>query len=119
MEKLLAERFFVRRSCAIGAAVLVGAIGIGLALLNRFAGGDGDDGELDPHSGPLEPIEGSASPAGSGTPASSTATGAGTERSVDNSMTKAELYAVATDLGIKGRSSMNKAELLEAIRAAT
>ena len=34
-------------------------------------------------------------------------------------MTKAELYEVATDLGIKGRSSMNKSQLLEAIRAAS
>lgn len=119
MEKLFTERILVRRGCAIGAAVLVGAIGIGLALLNRFAGSDGDDGELDRAAERPEPIEGATSPLGSGTPASSTTTGAGTERSVDDSMTKAELYEVASGMGIKGRSSMNKAELIEAIRAAS
>lgn len=38
---------------------------------------------------------------------------------VDESSTKAELYEVATDLGIDGRSKMNKNELLQAIRAAS
>ena len=106
----------MRRSCAFGAAILVGAIGIGLALLNRLAGGD--EGIESP-SGTPEPIEGAGTksrPAAGTTPA-----GAGPTKSavVDASMTKAELYEVATDLGIKGRSSMNKAELLEAIRAAS
>lgn len=119
MEKLFTERILVRRGCAIGAAVLVGAIGIGLALLNRFAGGDGDDGGLDrPAEGPGPIEEGAAAPANTraDTPSPGDSSGAAP---VDDSMTKAELYAVATDLGIKGRSSMNKAELLEAIRAAT
>ena len=119
MEKLFKERILVRRSCAIGAAVLVGAIGIGLALLNRIAGGDGDEGELDRAAEKPGPIEESAkAPAGTGTgtprPAAST-----DAAPVDDSMTKAELYEVASELGIKGRSSMNKAELLEAIRAAS
>lgn len=111
MERLLSERFLVRKSCAIGAAVLVGAIGIGLALLNRLAG---DDGEAESLSGSPEPIEGAGSPSPdpAGPPSD-----AGPE--VSDSMTKAGLYEVATDLGIKGRSSMNKAELLEAIRAAS
>ena len=117
MERLFKERILVRRGCAIGAAVLVGAIGIGLALLNRFAGGDGDDGELDRAAEKPGPIEGAAkAPAGTVTPRPAGSTGA---TPVDDSMTKAELYEVATAMGIKGRSSMNKAELLEAIRAAS
>ncbi len=116
MERLLSERFLIKRSCAIGAAVLVGAIGIGLALLNRIAG---DDGELDRPTDPPEPIEGATKPQAPAPSASATTTGAGSSLSVDGSMTKAELYEVASDLGIKGRSSMNKAELIEAIRAAS
>lgn len=38
--------------------------------------------------------------------------------SVSESSSKAELYEVAQDLQIKGRSKMNKDELLRAIRAA-
>lgn len=38
--------------------------------------------------------------------------------SVDERSTKAELYEVATELKIEGRSKMNKSELLTAIRAA-
>lgn len=104
----------MRRSCAIGAAILVGAIGIGLALLNRLAGGDE---EIEPPAGPLEPIEGAGrkTSAPAEAPVATAASGA----EADSSMTKAELYEVATDLGIKGRSSMNKAQLLEAIRAAS
>ena len=117
MEKLFSERFLVRRSCAIGAAVLVGAIGIGLALLNRIAGGDGGDGELgqaaDGH-GPIESVGKGPSPA-----ADSPVQGSGSGPRVDPSMTRAELYEVATELGLKGRSSMNKAQLIEAIRAAS
>ena len=39
--------------------------------------------------------------------------------SVDEKSTKAELYDVATELGIEGRSKMTKSELLKAIRAAS
>ena len=119
MEKLFTERILVRRGCALGAAVLVGAIGIGLALLNRFAGGDGDDGGLDRAAEGPGPIEGPGkAPAETRAenPSPADSTGA---VPVDDSMTKAELYEVASEMGIKGRSSMNKAELLEAIRAAS
>jgi hypothetical protein len=106
--------FLVRRSCAFGAAILVGAIGIGLALLNRLAGGDE---EIEAPVGPPEPIESAerkpSAPAEA--PVATAASGA----KADSSMTKAELYEVATELGVKGRSSMNKSQLLEAIRAAS
>ena len=39
--------------------------------------------------------------------------------SVDEKSTKAELYEVATELNIEGRSKMNKKDLLAAIRAAS
>ena len=39
--------------------------------------------------------------------------------SVNEKSTKAELYEVATELKIEGRSKMNKSELLEAIRTAS
>ena len=39
--------------------------------------------------------------------------------SVSEDSTKAELYEVATELKIEGRSKMNKSELLDAIRAAS
>lgn len=39
--------------------------------------------------------------------------------SVNENSTKAELYEVATELKIEGRSKMNKSDLLAAIRAAT
>ena len=104
----------MRRSCAFGAAILVGAIGIGLALLNRLAGGDE---ELESPVGPPEPIESAGK--GPSPAAESSAPASGSGPKVDPSMTKAELYEVATELGVKGRSSMNKSQLLEAIRAAS
>lgn len=39
--------------------------------------------------------------------------------SVSENSTKSELYEVATELEVEGRSKMNKAELLKAIRAAS
>lgn len=39
--------------------------------------------------------------------------------SVSEKSTKSELYEVATELGIEGRSRMNKTDLLAAIRAAS
>ncbi|MCB8914509.1 MAG: Rho termination factor N-terminal domain-containing protein [Thermoleophilales bacterium] len=39
--------------------------------------------------------------------------------SVNDKSTKAELYEVATELGIEGRSKMNKSQLIEAIRTAS
>ena len=53
------------------------------------------------------------------TPAPSSSPDALFTPSVSASSTKAELYEVATELGIEGRSKMNKTELLEAIRTAS
>jgi DNA end-binding protein Ku len=44
---------------------------------------------------------------------------AGAENATGGESTKAELYERATELGIKGRSSMSKAELERAIRDAS
>lgn len=106
----------MRRSCAIGAAILVGAIGIGLALLNRLAGGEEGIGSAD---GPPEPIEstGKKPSPPAAKPSAGSTTGGGPKATA--SMTKAELYEIASGLGIKGRSSMNKTQLLEAIQAAS
>jgi hypothetical protein len=64
-------------------------------------------------SGPLSPPQ-----AGTG-PAAPAENEAGAEDSAGEGPTKAELYERATELGIKGRSSMSKAELERAIRAAS
>ena len=106
----------MRRSCAIGAAILVGAIGIGLALLNRLAGGEEEIGSPD---GPPEPLESAGKKASTPTSESPAASTTGNGPKATASMTKAELYEIASDLAIKGRSSMNKAQLLEAIQAAS
>lgn len=114
MGSVSSGKFLFRKSCAVGAAVLVGAIGIGLALLNRFA--NSDEGIESP-SGTPEPIEGAGTKSRPPAKPVQADTGTAGPKSVNASMTKAELYEVATDLGIKGRSSMNKSELLAAIRA--
>lgn len=44
--------------------------------------------------------------------------GSGSRPEVDPGATKAELYEIARELDIEGRSGMTKAELLSAIRAA-
>lgn len=106
----------MRRSCAIGAAILVGAIGIGLALLNRLAGGEEEIGQAD---GPPEPIESAGKKATPPASDSLATPSTGNAPKATASMTKAELYEIASDLGIKGRSSMNKTQLLEAIQAAS
>ncbi|MGZ5316621.1 MAG: Rho termination factor N-terminal domain-containing protein [Solirubrobacterales bacterium] len=56
--------------------------------------------------------------AGTG-PATAAENEAGAEGSAAEGPTKAELYERATELGIKGRSSMSKAELERAIRDAS
>lgn len=100
----------MKRPCALGAAALVGAIGIALALMNYLT--DRAERELDSvnpfgSEGPSEPAP---EPAGVG----------GGQSGPDTSkMTKAELYEKATELGIKGRSKMTKAELASAIEKAS
>ena len=76
-------------------------------------------------SGPLRPPQagtGPAAPAENEAGAEDSAPAeneAGAEDSAGEGATKAELYERATELGIKGRSSMSKAELERAIRAAS
>lgn len=106
----------MKRPCALGAAALVGAIGIALALMNYLA--DRADEKLEA----VNPFGGDDSPEPVAEPAE---VGGGSEKpesgavSDTGSMTKAELYEKATELGIKGRSKMTKAELAEAIERAT
>ena len=106
----------MKRPCALGAAALVGAIGIALALMNYLT--DRAEKELDAvnpfgHDDAAEPVteagrvEGDAPKNDSAGPADTA------------SMTKAELYGKATELGIKGRSKMTKAELASAIEKAS
>ena len=101
------EGLGLKKPCAIGAAILVAAIGIGLTLMNRLV----DRAERVASPEPPAP----ESLGESGPEPGPTATG---PADLDPKMTRAELYEVATELGIKGRSSMNKAQLIEAIRAA-
>ncbi|MFZ9668511.1 MAG: Rho termination factor N-terminal domain-containing protein [Solirubrobacterales bacterium] len=107
----------MRRSCAIGAAILVGAIGIGLALLNRLAGGDEEIGSADGAPEPIESAGKKGAPPTTEAPATAATGNNGPKATA--SMTKAELYEIASGMGIKGRSSMNKSQLLEAIQAAS
>ena len=105
----------MKRPCALGAAVLVGAIGAALALMNYLA--DRADEKLeavnpfgDDSPEPVaEPVE-----VGGGSGKAKSGSGPDT-----GSMTKAELYEKATELEIKGRSKMTKAELASAIENAS
>lgn len=103
----------MKRPCALGAAALVGAIGIALALMNYLA--DRADEKLDA----VNPFGGDETPASP--PEEPAEVGGGTAKAGadTSSMTKAELYDKATELGIAGRSKMTKAELAEAIEKAS
>ena len=106
----------MKRPCALGAAVLVGAIGAALALMNYLA--DRADEKLEAvnpfgSDDAPEPVTEAAKVEG-GSPKGKT-----TGPTDTASMTKAELYEKATELGIKGRSKMTKAELASAIENAS
>lgn len=106
----------MKRPCALGTAALVGAIGIALALMNYLA--DRADEKLEavnPFGGDdvPEPVT-EAAKVESGNPKTDSASATDTA-----SMTKAELYEKATELDIKGRSKMTKAELASAIEKAS
>lgn len=104
----------MRRPCALGAAALVGAIGIALALMNYLA--DRADERLDA----VNPFGGDDAPDSAPEPAEVGAADEGPGPTPDtSSMTKAELYEQATALGIQGRSKMTKAELAAAIEKAS
>lgn len=105
----------MKRPCALGAAALVGAIGIALALMNYLA--DRADEKLDA----VNPFGGDEVPdSTSETAEVSVGSDTGPAGTPDtSSMTKAELYEKATELGIAGRSKMTKAELAEAIEKAS
>jgi hypothetical protein len=102
----------LKRPCALGAAALVGAIGIALALMNYLA--DRADEKLEA----VNPFGNEPAPRPAPEP---TEVGGGEkpEGPDTSSMTKAELYEKATELGVKGRSKMTKAELAEAIEKAS
>ncbi len=112
----------VRKSVAIGIAGLAAVIVAAWRQIQRdntletdpVNGGvpspstpDAAPPSVDPDSVAETPAPGAASPSALFTP------------SVSEQSTKAELYEIATDLEIEGRSKMNKAELLAAIRAAS
>ena len=101
----------MKRPCALGAAALVGAIGVALALMNYLA--DRADEKLDA----VNPFGGDEVPdSAPATAEVSVGSDAGATETPDtSSMTKAELYEKATELGVKGRSKMSKAELAAAI----
>lgn len=91
--------------------MIVGAIGLGLALLNRMADrAEEAIGTVADTPGPPPP-----------TPVTkdSTSSGSGSGKKPSAKATKAELYEIATELGIKGRSKMSKAELTKAIEQAS
>ena len=98
----------MKRPCTLGAAALVGAIGVALALMNYLT--DRAERELDA----VNPFGGDSqtepAPEATGVSDGGSVAPAGTSK-----MTKAELYEKATELGIKGRSKMTKAELAAAI----
>lgn len=67
---------------------------------------------------PAPPPQGDTGPAAPPPDSAAPEKAAAAEGSAGEGPTKAELYERATELGIKGRSSMSKAELERAIREA-
>lgn len=95
----------VKKSVAIGIAGVTAVVVAAWRQVQR-------DNTLDSDSAPATPP---ARPAPSAPAASQSLF----TPSVNEKSTKAEIYEVATELNIEGRSKMNKTDLLAAIRAAS
>jgi hypothetical protein len=95
----------VRKSVAIGIA---GVTAVVVAAIRQVQRDNSLDTDPAPAPAPAPPRDPEPAPSQSlFTP------------SVNEKSTKAELYEVATELKVEGRSKMNKSELLAAIRAAS
>ncbi|HRV59103.1 MAG: Rho termination factor N-terminal domain-containing protein [Solirubrobacterales bacterium] len=100
----------MRKSVAIGIAGVTAVVVAAWRQVQR-------DNTLETDSGPTPAA--TTSPAGSTAGPQSSSPEALFTPSVSEKSTKAELYEMASELGIEGRSKMNKSELLEAIRTAS
>jgi len=102
----------MKKQVALGIAAASATLIGGWKLVRQMT--DRGEGEMNAVAvAPGVPAEAYADPGtAEETPAS------GEKPSVSSSSSKAELYEVATGLGIEGRSKMNKTQLLEAIEAA-
>ncbi len=105
----------MKKQVAIGIAGASAALIAGWQLVRQMA--DRDEGAMDPLSAvpgmPAEPSMKAEAEEASGV---EPMPGAGAPPA---GASKAKLYEIAQDLGIEGRSKMSKAELIEAIEAAS
>ena len=105
----------MKKQVAIGIAGASAALIAGWQLVRQMA--DPDEGAMDPLSAvpgmPAEPAK-EAEPENAAGAEPVAGAGAPPARA-----SKAELYEIAQDLGIEGRSKMSKAELIKAIEAAS
>jgi hypothetical protein len=101
------------RGKALVLAVVTALAVIGWWFVESVLSEEAEESGLEPrHAEPVEPVESAKAPA----PAEPTAS---SKPAVPDGATKAELYEIATELGVEGRSKMNKAELAEAIEKAS
>ncbi len=101
------------------ALTLAGAAAVLVAGWRRVQRDNSLDGDATPSSSTLgDRPEGRADASGEAADGNRPESRGGAAVEVDPDATKAELYEIAQKLDIEGRSSMTKAELLEAIRAA-
>jgi len=91
-------------------AVVTALAVIGWRFVESVLSEEAEESGLEPRH--TEPVESAKAPA----PAEPTAS---SKPAVPDGATKAELYEIATELGVEGRSKMNKAELAEAIEKAS
>lgn len=102
----------MKKQMAIGIAGASAALIAGWKLVQQMT--DREEGSLDPVSVapgmPAEPAKKAEAEAAAGVEPKPAAT-------PSSKASKAELYEIAQDLGIEGRSKMSKAELIKAIEA--
>lgn len=109
----------MKKSVAVGIAGLTAVVVAAWRQVQRDNTLDTDAGRVgNLDSTPPVPKPAKPSPVDPA-PAAETSTNALFTPSVSEKSTKAELYEVATELDIEGRSKMNKADLLNAIRTAS